>query len=265
MDRSAGTRLVGVELFAERAGDGATFYSWLLGPGSGGSATDWNPVSLLFEHGVCGIHVTGDDGPRPSWVPVLAVADPTETIARGEAEGYSLAVREGRTYLARAHDWMRVVPYEPLPVGIDPASLGVTTVEWACQDAPSATRRLTATLELEGFEVVDDPGDYRLLVDDGTLVMGVVDFGPLAPELEEGWLVYFDVPDLELTISRSRDAGIEVVVPPIDEGYAVWSVLRDPFGVLFGLAAYTEIESSGRRVRDASGRVLPIGERVNRP
>ena len=262
---SPSTRLVGVELFAERAGDSATFYSWLLGPGSGGSVPDWNPVSLLFDHGVCGVRVTGDDGPRPSWVPVLAVADPAATVERGAAEGYSSHLREGRTYLTHQHDWLRLVPRDRLPHDIDPAALGSTTVEWQSRDAQGATARLSRTLGLEAYEVVDDPGDYLLLVDDGTLNLGVVDFSPLAPDLEDTWLVYFDVPDLELTIARTRDAGIEVVVPPSDEGYAVWSVLRDPFGVLFALCTYSELGDSDRMVRDTtSGQVFPIGERIQR-
>ena len=77
---TSGTRLVGVELFSERAGDSATFYSWLLGPGSGSSVTDWNPVSLLFDHGVCGLRNIGDDGPHPSWVPVISTDDPARTL-----------------------------------------------------------------------------------------------------------------------------------------------------------------------------------------
>ena len=44
----------------------------------------------------------------------------------------------------------------------------------------------------------------------------------------------------------------------------MWSVLRDPFGVVFALATYTDMGDSGRRVRDAEGNVFPIGERVNR-
>ncbi len=260
---TSGTRLVGVELFAARAGDSATFYSWLLGPGSGHAPADWNPVSLLFEHGVCGIRPTGDDGPRPSWVPVLATHDPARTLEVGAQQGYGHLVREGRTYLTREPDWMRLVPHEPLPADIDPASLGSTTVEWSSHDAPNATRRLASALELEPLEVLDDPGDYLLLIDDGVLNMGVVDFRPIAPDLEEGWLVYFDVPDLELTVTRAREAGVEVVVPLTDEGYAVWSVLRDPFGVLFALATYSDLGDSGRMVRDASGEVFPIG-RIHR-
>jgi predicted enzyme related to lactoylglutathione lyase len=264
MDGRVETRLVGVELFAERAGDSATFYSWLLGPGSGSSATDWNPVSLLFDHGVCGVRVAGDGGPRPSWVPVIAVPDPAETIARGEAEGYTSAGRDERTYLVDDSDWLRLVPAGRLPREIDPTALGATTVEWQSHDARRATDRLSRTLGLDAFQVVDDPGDYLLLVADGTLNLGVVDFSPLAPGLEDSWLVYFDVPDLELTIARTRDAGVEVVVPPVDEGYAAWSVLRDPFGVLFGLATYTELGDSGRMVRDSTGEVFPIGDKVRR-
>lgn len=261
---TSGTRLVGVELFADRAGDSATFYSWLLGPGSGSSVTDWNPVSLLFDHGVCGIRSTGDDGPHASWVPVVATDDPARTLELAAESGYGHLERDGRTYLSRGPDWLRVVRREPLPSDIDPSALGSTTVEWNSFDAPAASRRLSHALELEALEVIDDPGDYLLLIDDGVLNLGVVDFRPLAPDLEEGWLVYFDVPDLELTLARADDAGIEVVVPPTDEGYAVWSVLRDPFGVVFALASYTDLGDSNRMVRDGSGGVFPIGERIHR-
>ena len=261
---TSGTRLVGVELFAERAGDSATFYSWLLGPGSGSSVTDWNPVSLLFDHGVCGIRPIEGGAPRPSWVPVIATDDPERTIALSVDSGYGHVVREQRTYLTRGADWLRVVRRDPLPSDIDPAALGSTTVEWSSFDAAGASRRLAHALELEALEVLDDPGDYLLLIDDGVLNLGVVDFRPLRADFPEGWIVYFDVPDIELTLARTTDAGIEVLVPPTDEGYAVWSVLRDPFGVVFALASYSELGDSGRQVRDGEGNVFPIGDRVNR-
>jgi predicted enzyme related to lactoylglutathione lyase len=266
MTSGPATRLVGVELFSDRAGESATFYSWLLGPGSGASASDWNPVSLLFEHGVCGIRVRGDDdGPESSWVPVVSTTDLEATAARAEALGYTRLERDRATYLTAGPHWLRVVPADPLPVDVDPAALGSTTVEWLTQDVPLATGRLVETLGLDALQVLDDPGDYRLLTSDGVLVLGVVDFSGLSHQpLPRGWLVYFDVPDLELTIARAADAGVEVLIPPTDEGYAVWAVLRDPFGVVFALASYSELEESTRMVRDASGEIVPIGMRITR-
>ena len=265
MTASSGTRLVGVELFSDRAGDSATFYSWLLGPGSGSSANDWNPVSLLFQHGVTGIRVRGDDGPESSWVPVVSTPDVEGTIARALGFGYRRVERDRATYLTAGPHWLRVVPADPLPADVDPTALGSTTVEWLTQDVDRATSRLCDTLLLDALEVLDDPDDYRLLAADGVLVVGVVDFSSLVDDpLPRGWLVYFDVPDLELTIARAADAGVEVLVPPTDEGYAVWAVLRDPFGVVFALASFSELEESTRRVRDASGEVVSIGMRITR-
>ena len=107
-----------------RAGDSATFYSWLLGPGSGSSVTDWNPVSLLFDHGVCGIRSTGDDGPHPSWVPVISTDDPARTLRLSADSGYGHVQRESRTYLTRGPDWLRIVPRDPLPsFGASPFSM----------------------------------------------------------------------------------------------------------------------------------------------
>jgi predicted enzyme related to lactoylglutathione lyase len=262
---TSGTRLVGVELFSERAGDSATFYSWLLGPGSGASATDWNPVSLLFEHGVCGIRVLGEAGPEPSWVPVVSTTAFEATIARAEGFGYVRVDRDRATYLTAGPHWLRVVPADPLPVDVDPTALGSTTVEWVTQDVTRATGQLSRTLELEAMTVLDDPGDYRLLVSGGVLVAGVVDFAEMTQSpLPRGWLVYFDVPDLELTIARASAAGVEVLIPPTDEGYALWAVLRDPFGLVFALAQYSDFASSTRQVKDASGQVSLIGMRVQR-
>jgi predicted enzyme related to lactoylglutathione lyase len=261
----SGTRLVGVELFSDRAGDSATFYSWLLGPGSGASASDWNPVSLLFEHGVCGIRVRGDDGPESSWVPVVCTPDLEATVARAETLGYVRVERDRATYLTAGIHWLRVVPSDPLPVDVDPTALGHTTVEWLTQDVDRACERLMATLQLEQVEVVDDPDDYRLLTADGVLVVGVVDFSSLTDSpLPRGWLVYFDVPDLELTIARAVDAGVEVLIPPTSEGYAEWAVLRDPHGVVFALAMYSDLHESDRLVRDHTGAVFPIGMRIAR-
>ena len=265
MTATSGTRLVGVELFSDRAGDSATFYSWLLGPGSGASANDWNPVSLLFEHGVTGIRVRGDDGPESSWVPVVSTPDLEATVARAEELGYVRVERDRATYLTAGIHWLRVVPSDPLPADVDPTALGSTTVEWLTQDVERATSVLCETLQLEPLEVLDDPDDYRLLTADGVLVIGVVDFSSLTGDpLPRGWLVYFDVPDLELTIERAADAGVEVVIPPTSEGYAEWAVLRDPHGVVFALATYTDLDASDRRVRDTAGREYPIGEKITR-
>ena len=98
-------------------------------------------------------------------------------------------------------------------------------------------------------------------------LLGLSHIDPVQHDLFLGRFLHeeiIDVPDIDLTLTRTTDAGIEVIVPPTDEGYAVWSVLRDPFGVVFALASYSELGDSGRQVRDADGRVFPIGDRVNR-
>lgn len=257
-------RLVGVELFSDRAGDSTAFYSWLLGPGAGSAPSDWSAINLLFEHGVCGVRRCGSDGPtRSCWIPVLAVDDLDETLRRAAATGFVEHRREDLVYVGRRDSWIRLVPADPLPAGLAPDMLGTTTVEYQTPDPPASADRLRGLLDLEVLELVDDPGQYRLLVQDGVLTLGVVDMSTFtqAP-LDRAWLVYFDVPDIPGTVRRAADAGIEVVVPPVDEGYTHWAILRDPFGIVFGLCHWRDLTGRPELVRDASGRERPFGDAV---
>ena len=167
-----GQRLVGVELHAERPGESAAFYAWLLGPGSGGTRSSWMPVSLLFEHAVCGVHPTEPGGPPPSWVPVIAV-DGEGVRERAAAEGMRIVDRHDRTYLVdRLGVWTRLVDRERLSPGVDPDAIGNTIAELNAPDPGETLAPYSRVLELELVEMLDDVADYHLLLDDGVLALG---------------------------------------------------------------------------------------------
>ena len=174
-----GQRLLGVELHAERPGEAASFYAWLLGPVSGMEPTDWGPVSLLFEHAVCGVAAVEPGGPPAGWVPVIAVPRLRQVGARAQAEGMRLEQRRGRTYLVDAHGvWTRVVDLESIPPDVDPDALGNTIVDLSLPDPRAAMAPYARLLELEQTRMLDDVTDYQMLLDDGVFALGGVWYGP---------------------------------------------------------------------------------------
>jgi predicted enzyme related to lactoylglutathione lyase len=246
-----------MELFSDRPGDSAAFYAWLLGPGSGHDPQDWNPVSLLFSHGVCGVWRTVEGGPPPGWVPVLSLDDVEESERRVVAAGGRVAVHEGRTYLVDADGvWTRVVQHGRLPLDVDPDALGETNADYYCPDAGAAVRQWAELLLMEPVELIGDVDGQSFVVADRRPAFGTVSYvdEPLVPLACPTWVVYFAVPDIPLSVQRAATVGTGVAIPPSHEVYNDWCVLVDPFGVPFGLSLYMHEMLSGLRV------ITPRGE-----
>ncbi len=238
---AAPRRLVGLELFSDRPGDSAAFYAWLLGPGSGHSTQDWNPVSLLFSHGVCGIRRTDVSGPPRGWVPVLALDDVEETGRRVAAAGGRVATYEGRTYLVSADGvWTRAVQDGDLPPDVDPDAIGQTNTDFSCAHAGECARTWADLLLMESVELVGDVDQQCFVVADRRPAFGTVTYvaEPLVPLPRPAWVVYFAVPDISLAVQRAGGVRTEVAIPPSREVYNDWCVLVDPFGAAFGLSLY---------------------------
>jgi predicted enzyme related to lactoylglutathione lyase len=244
-------------LFSERPGDSAAFYAWLLGPGSGHDPQDWNPVSLLFSHGVCGVWRSFNGGPPPGWVPVLSVDDLAESVRRMEAAGGRVATHEGRTYLVNADGvWTRVVEQGRLPLDVDPEAVGETNADYYDLDAPARAREWAEILLMEPVELIGDVDELCFVVGDRQPAFGTVTYvdEPLVPILRPAWVVYFAVPDLPDVVQRASGVGTGVAIPPSHEVYNDWCVLVDPFGVTFGLSIYYHHLLSDLRV------ITPRGE-----
>jgi predicted enzyme related to lactoylglutathione lyase len=259
-----GQRLVGVELHAERPGEAAAFYAWMLGPGSGGEPTSWQPASLLFEHAVCGIHAVEPSGPPASWVPVVAVHGLDAARERAEAEGMRCVDRQGRSYLVDNHDlWTRLVDSERIPMGIDPDAVGNTIAEINVPDPADTLAAYARVLDLERVEMLDDIADFHMLLDGGVLALGGLWYdSQLVRPVGAAWMVYFDVPDLELTVQRALGVGVQVAAPPTREDYNIHTVLIDPFGLPFGFCTYYDLEQSQMRVRREDGEELLFKDAV---
>ena len=254
---STSRRLVGLELHSDRPGDSAAFYAWLLGPGSGHPTQDWEPVSLLFSHGVCGVRRTTDDGPPSGWVPVLSLDDVEESSRRIIAAGGRVATQEGRTYLVDSYGvWTRVVQHGALPFDVDPDAVGETNTDYYAVDAPAAARAWADVLLMEPVELIGDVDGQSFVVGDRRPAFGTVSYVDelLVPVTCPTWVVYFAVPDIPLAVQRAANAGTGVAIPPSHEVYNDWCVLVDPFGVPFGLSLYLHEMLSDLRV------ITPRGE-----
>ena len=250
-------RLVGMELYSDRPGDSASFYAWLLGPGSGHSTQDWSPVSLLFSHGVCGVWRSSETGPPPGWVPVLSLDDLEESVRRMEAAGGRVATYDGRTYLVDPDGlWTRVVQHGRLPLDVDPDAIGETNADYYCADAGLQARQWAEVLLMEPVELVGDIDAQCFVVADRRPAFGTVSYvdEPLVRQPRPARVVYFAVPDISLATQRAAGVGTGVAIPPSSEVYNDWCVLVDPFGVPFGLSVYYHHKLSDLRV------ITPRGE-----
>lgn len=258
-----GQRLVGVELHAERPGESAAFYAWLLGPGSGGARSSWMPVSLLFEHAICGVHATEPGGPPPSWVPVIAV-EGEGARERAAAEGMRIVDLHDRTYLVdRLGVWTRLVDHERLSPDIDPDAMGNTITELNAPDPGETLVPYARVLQLELVEMLDDVADYHMLLDDGVLALGGLWYSSqLVRPLPQGWLVYFDVADAAGTVERAQRTGVEVAAPLVQEDWNLHGMMIDPFGTPFGFCTYTDLQASRKRVRRPGGEVSDFRDTV---
>ena len=258
-----GQRLLGVELHAERPGEAAAFYAWLLGPAPGTEPTSWSPVSLLFEHGVCGIHQVEPAGPPPSWVPVFVVADLTATLERARDEGLHPVELRGRTYVFDRYGvWTRLVDIDHIPFDVDPDALqGNTMVDLNCAHPARAMASYAWMLDLEQTRMLDDVMDYQLLLDDGVLALGGLTYASTSVvRLGPSWVVYFDIPDLEGMVERTRRVGVKVALPPTKEDFSIYAVLLDPFGTAFGFCTYVDFLHSEVRLQREDGRVQRLPE-----
>ena len=259
-----GQRLLGVELHAVRPGETASFYAWLLGPGSGREPSSWQPVSLLFEHAVSGIHALSPDGPPASWVPIIAVHGLEAAQLRAQAEGFGIVEHDNRCYMIDNHGlWTRLVDADHVPLDIDPDTLGNTTAEINVPTPRESLEAYARVLDLDIIEMVDDVADYHMLLDDGVLALGAVWYEPHAQRpIGACWMVYFDVPDLEGTVRRAQDAGVQVAIPPVHEDFNIHAILVDPFDLPFGFCTYYDDIVSQMRIRRTDGEELYFHEGV---
>ena len=256
-------RLVGMELFCDRAGESAAFYAWLLSSDAESGRDDWEPIRMLFERGVVGVRRSETGGPAPMWIPVYLVESVEEAARRMKQEGGDRKDVEGRTYLVDVGGvWTRVVGADAIPFGLDTDAVKTTVLDYITTDTAAMAPIYARVLELEHLEFVDDEFDYWVLVDDRYIAMGLADYHTKSesPVPHPSWMLYLDVPDVQASVERAVKAGARVVIAPVLEDYNTWAVLIDPFGVTFGLSTYHDLEESHVMVRTVSGEVTRLGE-----
>jgi predicted enzyme related to lactoylglutathione lyase len=99
-------------------------------------------------------------------------------------------------------------------------------------DATAVFYRDVLGLEPEKQDM-GDAGEYTTLHVDGASVAGSM---PLQPGMQPHWNVYFNVDDVDATVSRAQELGAEVFAPAFDvPGIGRLGYLRDPQGATFNL------------------------------
>ena len=219
---------------------------------------DWTPEEPSEEFGGYwmfqrdGVPVAGAMGDMGemkadnTWKIYLSTSDINETLAQGEHHG--------------AHFHM-----PPMPV----ADLGIQTV---LSDANGAVLGAWQPLSFPGFMTTDEHGTpcwfelnardyagavdfytsvfklsaavwadsdefrYTTLVSHGKEVAGILDASSrLAPSDAAHWVVYWQVDDVDATLSRLRELGGTVHEGPLDSPFGRIATVADPAGAVFKL------------------------------
>ena len=229
-----------MELVSSDPAASADFYAWLLGTPETEAGT-WDTTARLRGRGIFSVTLKRPEGPSGGWIPFFLLRDVEAAGQRAAAEGGTVQVLtepdgERRTYVVDGHDvWTGIAGSPPADV----QGVGQTNVDYSAVDTQTAADYYQRVLGLQRLDVVNDPYDFRLLYDNRQIVAGFVQFGGYFLEAgESGWLVYFDVDDVDLAVARAVEAGSRIVVPANNSTMNRYAVLRDPFGQTFGLSRY---------------------------
>lgn len=230
-----------------------TFYTGLFGWESVDMPTDAGiPYSMLMKDGkqVCALYPMGPDqgGAPPHWMSYVAVED---------ADAAAIAVSDhGGSVLMPAMDIMDVGRMLMLQ---DPAGavLGlwqpkrhfgaalwnetgaICWNELLTRDPDRAERFFG---ELFGWTTKTNQsvmeGKYRILVNAGEEVGGMLRIEPDWGEMPPNWTVYFGVDDCDGTIAEAEKRGGRLLFPAMEiENVGRFAYLQDPQGAVFAIIA----------------------------
>lgn len=221
-------RLHRTVLASSPAYEAATYYEWLL------------EIPALADVGA--LVVAPPEETFTGWAPVFHVDSTREALHR--ARSFHPSVRaEIRTdsetwhcVTAAGATWV-VLNERSAGEPADAVPPGRVNCDYSGPDVAAATRYLGRLLDLDHVVIAGDPFDMRFLYAGRRLSTGIFRMSAImrGPELPY-WIVYFEVADIHVGISRAVASGSRVRIPPSRSPFNTYAVLADPWGNLFGFS-----------------------------
>ena len=238
-------RFVWIDLLTEDVVAAASFYSRLFGWRAAQSKEN-GAYYLFFLDGrpVAGMTAMESKDATASeslWLATISVSDVDQSVATAKAHGGKLlegpldAVGRGRMVLIGDDAEAPIILLAA--DGRGPAGSKAMPGQWlwidlVSQDANRAQIFYTAHFGYEATPMeADEEHRYVVLKREGRAVAGLVELD--WEGLEDNWLPYFKVADLERSIEIARDLGGSLVLKTGDV-----AVLADPSGAAFGIQAH---------------------------
>jgi uncharacterized protein len=181
------------------------------------------------------------DGPPPSWLGHVLVADVDETVLKVEGAGGKIVAAPmdipdvGR--MAVIADPQGAVVSAFASAGDPPANEGIFVWDELLTTDVEAAKQFYG--EIFGWTSTDmpmgDAGTYTMFKRAGdTTVAGLMQ----RPDenIPPNWGTYIGTPDVDATIARAKELGGTAITEPMDvPGQGRFAIIQDPTGAVFGI------------------------------
>jgi predicted enzyme related to lactoylglutathione lyase len=196
----------------------------------------------LQDKNVAGIGPQMNPDLPPFWAVYLTVADADETAAKVTANGGTVVVEPmdifdaGRMGVAQDSVGSFISFWQPREhIGCqlvnEPGTFGWN--ELATPDVAGAKAFYTNVFGL-GLDTEMGGEDAAVFTIDGNMVCGAHTAGP---DEFPAWSVWFGVEDCDERAAKAVELGGTILMPPNDMDFGRGSVIADPQGAVFGIAA----------------------------
>lgn len=250
-----GSRFSRLELLTSAPVESAIYYEWLLK-----LSPEEKPGDALSKIGVDSIRQPEPQYEQaPGWIPVFLVEEISQAISRVEALAVTvkkIAVEGStRTYVINsAGVWTGIRQSDDTKSSTEVFVDQSANCDYSAVNLDIATTLLTTLLDSEYFSVSDDPFSMRILFKENNPVAGVFLLqGVEGFATHPNWLIYFETDDVAAMVSRAAESGSRILIPPTLSPFNTYSVLKDPWGNLFGISTVLSVPSDDQILVNVSG------------
>lgn len=226
------------------------FYDSLFGWEAQEPTAEFGGYFMFNRHGVPVAGGMGDMGDMPAnntWKIYLNTVDIAETVRKAEAGGARIAVPA----MPIADLGLQAVMTDPTGAELGAWQAGTfpgftvlaehgapSWFELSTREYGGAVSFYQSVFPLEPAVVADSP-EFRYTTlngADGVEVAGIMDGAGFLPEgLPSHWSIYWEVDDVDASVSTVNDLGGSVLAEPADSPYGRMATVTDPAGAHFRL------------------------------
>lgn len=250
-------KIVWADLFTDEPAAATRFYRELFHWSVETTTHQGRTYAIFSNHGrpVAGLTPrSGKYAKRPSrWLNYIAVDDLKATLALVATAGGKVRA-PARDFPDRGIEAI-ISDNDDSPVGLLQSSSGDALDdepdqgEWNWFELYANEPKLTASFYSRVFNYVAAPDDRTERKNDFLLSTEDIPRAGVAPrperaEASAGWLGVVRVPNIAATVTRARELGGEILVPPRDVAYgSQFAIIADPTGGTIGLVEYVDDEN----------------------